>query len=74
MPNSCAGANPSTVNSADFSQLSQFVHYAQKRFDLSRLAGQFADARPAPEIPSRSVWLSLVLGDPAGDLQRRRGP
>lgn len=63
MPNSCAGANPSTVNSAGFSQLSQFVHYAQKRFDLSLLAGQFADARPAPEIPSRSVWLSLVLGE-----------
>ena len=51
------------MNSADFSQLSQFVQYAQKRFNLSLLAGQFADARPQPEIPSRSVWLSLILGE-----------
>ena len=51
------------MNNADFSQLSQFVHYAQKRFDLSLLAGQFADARPEPQIPSRSVWLSLILGE-----------
>ena len=63
MPNSCAGANPFTVINADVSQLSRFVHYAQKRFDLSLLAGQFADARPEPEIPSRSVWLSLMLGE-----------
>ena len=63
MPNSCAGASPSTVNNAGFSQLSRFVHYAQQRFDLSLLAGQFADARPQPEIPSRSVWLSLILGE-----------
>jgi hypothetical protein len=39
------------------------VHYAQKRFDLSLLAGCFADARPQPEIPSRAVGLSLVLGE-----------
>jgi len=43
--------------------LNQFVHYAQKRFDLPRLAGCFADARPQPEIPSRAVGLSLVLGE-----------
>ena len=49
--------------SADFSQLSQFVHYAQKRFDLSLLAGCFADRRPQPGIPSRAVGLSLVLGE-----------
>jgi hypothetical protein len=51
------------MNDADFTQLSQFVHYAQKRFDLSLLAGGFADSRPQPNIPSRSVWLSLVLGE-----------
>jgi hypothetical protein len=51
------------VNNADFSQLSQFVHYTQKRFDLSVLAGSFTDSRPEPEIPSRSVWLSLILGE-----------
>jgi len=43
--------------------LSQFVHYAQKRFDLPLLAGCFADGRPQPEIPSRAVGLSLVLGE-----------
>jgi hypothetical protein len=47
----------------DFQQLSQFVRYAQQRFDLSWLAGNFTDSRPQPEIPSRSVWLSLVLGE-----------
>jgi hypothetical protein len=51
------------VNNTDFTQLSQFVSYAQKRFDLHLLAGTFADSRPQPEIPSRAVWLSLVLGE-----------
>jgi hypothetical protein len=51
------------VNSADFTQLSQFVHYAQQRFQLPWLAGAFTDSRPQPEIPSRAVWLSLILGE-----------
>jgi hypothetical protein len=51
------------VNNADFTQLSQFVAYADKRFDLRLLAGCFADARPQPDIPSRAVGLSLVLGE-----------
>jgi hypothetical protein len=51
------------VNNTDFTQLSQFVTYATKRFDLPLLAGCFADARPQPHIPSRSVALSLVLGE-----------
>jgi hypothetical protein len=51
------------VNNADFNQLTRFVHYTQKRFDLSVLAGSFTDSRPEPEIPSRSVWLSLILGE-----------
>jgi len=51
------------VNSTDFNQLSQFVSYAQKRFDLPLLAGCFADARSRPNIPSRAVGLSLVLGE-----------
>ena len=63
MGNCCAATNPSTVNNADFTQLSQFVTYAQKRFDLSWLAGAFTDSRPQPDIPSRSVWLSLILGE-----------
>jgi hypothetical protein len=51
------------VNSSDFSQLSHFVRYAQKRFDLPLLAGCFADSRPQPDIPARAVGLSLVLGE-----------
>jgi hypothetical protein len=51
------------VNSSDFSQLSHFVRYAQKRFDLPLLAGCFADRRPQPDIPARAVGLSLVLGE-----------
>ena len=51
------------MNSADFTHLSRFVAYAQKRFQLSLLAGCFADTRPQPDIPSRAVGLSLVLGE-----------
>jgi Transposase DDE domain len=51
------------VNNSDFSQLSHFVRYAQKRFDLPLLAGCFADSRPQPDIPARAVGLSLILGE-----------
>ncbi len=51
------------MNSTDFTQLGRFVAYAQKRFDLPLLAGCFADARAQPDIPSRAVGLSLVLGE-----------
>ncbi len=51
------------MNNIDFSQLGQFVTYARKRFDLHLLAGCFADARPQPDIPSRAVGLSLILGE-----------
>jgi Transposase DDE domain len=51
------------VNSTAYNQLSQFVHYARKRFDLHLLAGAFTDTRPQPDIPSRAVGLSLVLGE-----------
>jgi hypothetical protein len=51
------------VNNTDFTQLSQFVTYAQKQFHLPWLAGSFTDSRPQPKIPSRAVWLSLVLGE-----------
>ena len=49
------------MNNANFTQLGQFVAYAQKRFDLGLLAGGFADARPQPDSPARAVGLSLVL-------------
>ena len=51
------------MNNTDFTQLSQFVSYAQRRFDLPLLAGCFADARPQPDIPSRAVGPSLILGE-----------
>jgi hypothetical protein len=53
------------MSDPDFRQLDQFVAYAQQRFELSLLAGCFADARTDPEIPSRSVGLSLLLGEVA---------
>lgn len=54
---------PCQVNKADFTQLSRFVAYARQRFDLSLLAGCFADGRSRPDIPARAVGLSLVLGE-----------
>ena len=53
------------MNDHHFTQLSQFVAYARKRFDLSLLAGCFADARVQPSIPARAVGLSLLLGEVA---------
>ena len=53
------------MNNRDFTQLRQFQAYAQKQFDLSLLAGCFADARPQPSIPARAVGLSLLLGEVA---------
>ena len=46
-----------------FKDLDRFVSYAQKQFDLPLLAGCFADGRVDPEIPSRAVGLSLLLGE-----------
>jgi hypothetical protein len=51
------------MNSTGSNLLSQFVHYARKRFDLHLLAGSFGDSRLHPDIPSRAVGLSLVLGE-----------
>ena len=51
------------MNSPDFIELSQFIHYLRKRFHLPRLAGAFGDSRPQPRIPSCPVWLSLFLGE-----------
>jgi hypothetical protein len=48
---------------APFQDLSRFVSYAQKQFNLSLLAGCFADGRLDPDIPSRAVGLSLMLGE-----------
>lgn len=53
------------MNDAQFQELSQFVSYAQKHFDLSLLAGCFGDTRNEPEIPARAVGLSLLLGEVA---------
>lgn len=51
------------MNNSQFSQINQFVTYASQYFHLPWLASSFTDSRPQPEIPSRAVWLSLVLGE-----------
>ena len=48
-----------------FKDLDRFVSYAEKQFDLPLLAGCFADGRADPEVPSRAVGLSLLLGEVA---------
>lgn len=51
------------MTECDFDQLDRFVAYAQKRFALPLLAGCFGDSRQEPDIPSRAVGLSLLLGE-----------
>ena len=51
------------MTDTQFQDLDRFVAYAQKQFDLPLLAGCFADRRDEPEIPSRAVGLSLLLGE-----------
>lgn len=51
------------MTKSDFHQLDRFVSYAEKRFALPLLAGCFDDSRQDPDIPSRAVGLSLVLGE-----------
>ena len=63
MPNCYDEKKASAVTESDFHQLDQFVSYAQKRFKLPLLAGCFGDSRQDPDIPSRAVGLSLVLGE-----------
>ena len=46
-----------------FKDLDGFVAYAEKHFYLPLLAGCFGDSRSDPEIPSRAVGLSLLLGE-----------
>jgi len=46
-----------------FKELDRFVSYAEKQFDLPLLAGCFGDGRIDPEVPSRAVGLSLLLGE-----------
>lgn len=51
------------MTESDFHQLDRFVSYAEKRFALPLLAGCFGDSRQDPDIPSRAVGLSLILGE-----------
>ena len=53
------------MTEAQFKDLDRFVTYANKQFQLSLLAGCFADGRDDPEIPGRAVGLSLLLGEVA---------
>jgi hypothetical protein len=48
---------------ARFRDLDGFVSYSEKQFDLPLLAGCFTDGRADPEVPSRAVGLSLILGE-----------
>ena len=51
------------MTDAQFNDLDRFVAYAEKQFELPLLAGCFADSRVDPEVPSRAVGLSLLLGE-----------
>lgn len=51
------------MNEAQFQELNRFVSYADKQFQLRRLAGCFADGRNDPTVPGRAVGLSLLLGE-----------
>ena len=46
-----------------FTELDRFYRYAEKQFDLPLLVGCFGDGRIDPEVPSRAVGLSLLLGE-----------
>jgi hypothetical protein len=51
------------MTEAQFHDLDGFVSYADKQFALSLLAGCFANSRADPDIPTRAVGLSLLLGE-----------
>ena len=53
------------MNNADARLLSRFVHYGRNRFHLGLLLSGLVCGRAQPEIPARSVVLSLVLGEVA---------
>jgi len=53
------------MNDAEGLLLTQFVGYGQKRFDLDLLVSGVVCGRAQPEIPGRSVVLSLMLGEVA---------
>lgn len=42
--------------------LAQFLHYAQKVFCLNKLLRGVRDSRPYPEIPTRALLVSLLMG------------
>jgi len=62
-------------------RLAQFLHYAQKVFGLNKLLRGVRDRRPYPQIPTRPLLVSLLMGvilrvgsylDLAQQTQRRR--
>ena len=53
------------MTETQFHELDGFVAYSEKQFQLPLLAGCFADGRVDPDIPSRAVGLSLLLGEVA---------
>jgi hypothetical protein len=51
------------MTDGQFQELDGFYAYSVKHFELPLLAGCFGDVRMDPEVPSRSVGLSLLLGE-----------
>ena len=43
-------------------RLAQFLHYAQKVFCLNKLLRGVRSSRPYPEIPTRALLVSLLMG------------
>ena len=59
----CGGKKTSEMTDTQFKDLDRFVSYSEKHFDLPLLAGCFGDERACPQVPSRAVGLSLLLGE-----------
>ncbi len=53
------------MTDTSFNDLDRFVTYSDKQFELSLLAGCFANSRAEPDVPDRAVGLSLLLGEVA---------
>jgi hypothetical protein len=65
MPSCFGGRKGFCLTESDSKELERFERYAQKLFQLRLLAGAFTDSRPHPQIPTRAVALSLLLGEVA---------
>jgi len=60
-PNCCVAATPWSLRRESASSV-QFLHYAQKVFRLNKLLRGVRDGRSYPEIPTRALLVSLLMG------------